>query len=271
TLELWAALLNGGRSIIVDSDTIMDAHRLSEALTRHNVTGLFLTAALFNQHVLSISDKLAQLKYVFCGGEEGSLSSFTALLEHGGSSHLIHCYGPTEVTTIATTYELKMIEKGQDRLPIGRPIGNTTVYVLDMHRQPVPIGAVGELFIGGPGVAIGYLNRPDLTVERFLPDPFSSHPGGRMYKTGDLVRSLSDGNLLFMGRSDDQVKIRGFRVELGEIESRLVEHPLVREGSVTVLGAGNDKRLVAYVVADPQEQLTHTLRTFLAGCLPEYM
>ncbi|KAG0354049.1 hypothetical protein BGZ54_001887, partial [Gamsiella multidivaricata] len=271
TFELWTALLHGGRSIIVDPDTMTNACRLSEALARHSATGLFLTTALFNQYVLSIGSHLAKLKYLFCGGEQENLDSFSALLKLGGPSHLIHCYGPTETTTYATTYEVKKIEKGQDRLPIGRPIGNTTAYVLDRHYQPVPIGAVGELFIGGPGVAIGYLNRPDLTAERFLPDPFSSRTGGRMYKTGDLVRSLPDGNLLFMGRSDDQVKIRGFRIELGEIESRLVEHPLVREGSVIVLGSGNDKRLVAYVVADPQEQLAHTLRTFLAGCLPEYM
>ncbi|KAG0348941.1 hypothetical protein BGZ54_004507, partial [Gamsiella multidivaricata] len=271
TFELWAPLLNGGRVAIIDADTSTDSHRLSEALTRHGVTIIFLITALFNQCALSIGSHLAKLRYLLCGGEQENLNSFTALLKLEGPSHLIHCYGPTETTTYATSHELKNIEKGQDRLPIGRPIGNTTVYVLDTYRQPVPIGAVGELFIGGPGVTIGYLNRPDLTAERFLPDPFSSHPGGRMYKTGDLVRSLPDGNLLFMGRSDDQVKIRGFRVELGEIESWLVEHPLVREGSFTVLGSSNDKRLVAYVVADPQEQLAHILRTFLASCLSEYM
>ncbi|KAG0346241.1 hypothetical protein BGZ54_005279, partial [Gamsiella multidivaricata] len=140
------------------------------------------------------------------------------------------------------------------------------------HRNPVPIGVVGELYIGGPGVAIGYLNRPDLTAERFLPDPFSNVPGARMYKSGDLVRYLPDGNLVFMGRNDDQVKIRGFRIELGEIEERLAEHPEVREVVVLATGeSSSEKRLVAYVASPPHENLAHSLREHLAAALPEYM
>ncbi|KAG0198376.1 hypothetical protein BGX28_008193, partial [Mortierella sp. GBA30] len=139
------------------------------------------------------------------------------------------------------------------------------------HRNPVPIDVVGELYIGGPGVANGYLNRPDLTAERFLPDPFNSVPGARMYKTGDLVRYLPGGNIVYMGRNDDQVKIRGFRIELGEIEKRLAEHPDVREVIVLAAGEGSQKRLIAYVASSDHESPARSLRNHLSGKLPEYM
>ncbi|KAF9371032.1 hypothetical protein BGX21_005286, partial [Mortierella sp. AD011] len=271
TFEVWAPLLNGGRVIIVDSDTFTTPHLLAEALERHQVTAMFITTALFNQYVHSIGAVMAKLRYILCGGEQENLESFSTLLKHGGPEHLIHCYGPTETTTFATTYEVKHISDDMDRLPIGRPIGNTYSYVLDKNRRPVPLGAVGELYLGGAGVANGYLNRPDLTAERFLSDPFSNHIGGRMYRTGDLVRYLPDGNLIFIARNDSQVKIRGFRIELGEIQARLEEHELIKEATVVVLGDGSEKRLVAYVVADVQEQLAFTLREYLTKHLPEYM
>jgi amino acid adenylation domain-containing protein len=234
TMEVWAPLLNGGRIIVIDSDTSLDAQRLAQTLSRHEVTVLFLTTALFNQHVLSIPSALARLKYLLCGGEREDPESFALLLRQGGPEHLIHCYGPTETTTFATTYEVPRFDKSANRLPIGRPIANTTIYLLDEHGQPVPRGAKGELYIGGEGVALGYLNRPELTAERFLNDPFS--PGwdeqelipteARMYRTGDLARYLPDGNIEFLGRNDSQVKIRGFRIEPGEIEARLIRRPL---------------------------------------------
>ncbi|KAF9991507.1 hypothetical protein BGZ80_009080, partial [Entomortierella chlamydospora] len=146
-----------------------------------------------------------------------------------------------------------------------------TIYVLDTQGRPVPLGAVGELCIGGAGVARGYLNRPELTSEKFPLDPFSKIQGSRMYKTGDLARYMEDGNLIFLGRNDHQVKIRGFRIELGEIEARLVEHSEVREAVVIALGDGVAKRLVAYVVAAPQEALAYNLRSHLEAVLPEYM
>ncbi|MCF7697206.1 AMP-binding protein, partial [Mycetohabitans sp. B2] len=137
--------------------------------------------------------------------------------------------------------------------------------------QPVPLGAVGELYIGGAGVARGYLNRPELTAERFVPDPFSAAPDARMYKTGDLARYLPNGNLEYLGRNDQQVKIRGFRIEPSEIEARLTEHPQVRDAVVLARGEGNEKRLIAYVVAKPNENLVSALRAHVAACLPEYM
>ncbi len=271
TFEVWAPLLNGGSVVIIDTDTFTNPHRLADALTRHKITALFLTSVLFNQYVFIIGPALAQLKYLLSGGDQANLEAFSTLLKHGGPAHLINCYGPTESTTFATTYDAIQLNERLDRLPIGRPIANTTLYLLNAEGHPVPLGAIGELYIGGAGVANGYLNRPELTAERFLPDPFSKHKDARMYKTGDLARYLPDGNLEFLGRNDHQVKIRGFRIEPGEIEARLAEHPQVRDAVVIALGEGNDKRLVAYVVAKPDEQLAHTLRAHLAARLSEYM
>ncbi|TDB41650.1 AMP-binding protein, partial [Photorhabdus luminescens] len=177
-------------------------------------------------------------------------------------------YGPTECTVDAT---LASIEPAHPYPTIGRPLANTRLYLLDNSGHPVPLGAMGELYVGGAGVARGYLNRAELTAERFLVDPFSEQPGARMYRTGDLARYLPDGNLEFLGRNDQQVKIRGFRIEPGEIEARLAEYPAVREVAVLALGDGQDKRLVAYVVADANEGLINSLREHLRSQLPDYM
>ncbi|MBV8100056.1 MAG: amino acid adenylation domain-containing protein, partial [Verrucomicrobia bacterium] len=274
TMEVWAPLLNGGRIIVIDSDTSLDAQRLAQTLSQYEVTALFLTTALFNQHVLSIPSALARLKYLLCGGEREDPESFALLLKHDGPKHLIHCYGPTETTTFATTYEVPRFDGAVHRLPIGRPIANTTTYLLDEHGQPVPRGVRGELYIGGEGVAFGYLNRPELTAERFLSDPFSPIPGARMYRTGDLARYLPDGNIEFLGRKDSQVKIRGFRIEPGEIEARLIQHPAVSEAVViTREDTPGNKRLVAYITAaqDAPQDLASALRAHLGSALPEYM
>ncbi|KAF9978020.1 hypothetical protein BGZ75_010167, partial [Mortierella antarctica] len=272
TAEVWAPLLHGGRMVIVDVETYTDPHRLAAVLDHSKATVLSLTPALMNHYVSIIGPSLSRLQYLVSGGEQGNLPVYAALLRLGGPVRLVNAYGPTEVTTDTTTYEANADTIDQlERLPIGRPISNTQAYVLDKYHNPVPLGAVGELYIGGPGVATGYLNRPDLTAERFLIDPFSKTKGARMYKSGDLVRYLSDGNLIFMGRNDDQVKIRGFRVELGEIEERLVEHPSVREAVVLAVGEGSDKRLIAYVISEPIHQLPHVMREYLGASLPEYM
>ncbi|KAG0197708.1 hypothetical protein BGX28_008785, partial [Mortierella sp. GBA30] len=271
TFEIWAPLLNGGRVTIIDTDTLTTAHLLAKALDRYKITAMFMTTALFNQYVHIIGPALAKLRFLLCGGEQENLDSFATLMKHGGPEHLVHCYGPTETTTYATTYDVKEITNNMDRLPIGRPINNTYAYVLDKYRMLVPTGAVGELYVGGAGVAIGYLNREDLTADRFLPDPFCTVPGARMYKTGDLVKYLPDGNIVFIARNDGQVKIRGFRIELGEVQARLEEHEAIKEAVVVVLGQGNEKRLVAYVVSEPQDQLAQVLREHLVERLPEYM
>ncbi|WP_187650924.1 non-ribosomal peptide synthetase, partial [Xenorhabdus indica] len=201
------------------------------------------------------------------GGEAPSRALIQALC---GRVTLFNAYGPTEITVCATTWRCPS-DYTDTAVPIGRPAANTRIYLLDKCSQPVPLGAVGELYIGGVGVARGYLNRPELTAERFLLDPFSDRPAARMYRTGDLARYLPDGNLEFLGRNDQQVKIRGFRIEPGEIEARLVEYSAVREAAVQVLGDGGDKRLVAYVVAEADEALVNRLRTHLSAVLPDYM
>ncbi|MCA1370153.1 amino acid adenylation domain-containing protein, partial [Bradyrhizobium sp. BRP14] len=290
TFEVWAPLLNGGCIVVMSATTVLDAASFSKTLEHHEVTSLFLTTALFNEYTSSIAPTLAQLKYLLCGGERSDPSAFLRLLREEGPVRLIHCYGPTETTTFAATYSVGAIQEKALRVPIGRPIANTRVYLLDGDGAPVPLGAVGELYIGGTGVAHGYLNRPELTAERFLADPFSGEADARMYRTGDLARYLPDGNIEFLGRNDDQVKIRGFRIEPGEIAARLVEHDAVRDAVVVAReDRAGQMRLVAYVVYARQDAdeaanegeagpggedpgaLAAALRAHLGARLPDYM
>ncbi|WP_262188203.1 non-ribosomal peptide synthetase, partial [Serratia ficaria] len=273
TLEVWAALLNGGALVVMAPEVVMDAELLATALQRQRITTLFLTTALFNQYVQSIAATLAQLKYLISGGEKEDPGAYARLLQERGPVRLIHAYGPTETTTFATTAQIEHAE-GCVRLPIGKPVGNTRAYLLDGRGRPVPIGAVGELHIGGVGVALGYLNRPALTAERFLSDPFNPIGGSRMYRTGDLARYLPDGNIEYQGRNDQQVKLRGFRIEPGEIEVQLAASPWVREAAVQVCSAAHNPRLVAWIVpaADADRAaLPGQLRAHLSDRLPDYM
>nr|WP_320204182.1 non-ribosomal peptide synthetase [Serratia marcescens] len=273
TMEVWAALLNGGALVVIAPEVMMEAERLAAELQRHRITTLFLTTALFNQYVHSISGALAQLKYLISGGEKEDPGAYARLLQERGPVHLIHAYGPTETTTFATTARIERAE-GEERLPIGKPIGNTRAYLLDARGRPVPMGAVGELHIGGVGVALGYLNRPELTAQRFLSDPFNPVGGGRMYRTGDLARYLPDGSLEYQGRCDQQIKLRGFRIEPGEIEVQLAASPWVREAVVQVCSTEHHPRLVAWIVptADvDRSALQGQLRAYLSERLPEYM
>ncbi|MVT71206.1 amino acid adenylation domain-containing protein [Bradyrhizobium pachyrhizi] len=282
TFEVWAPLLNGGCIIAIDAATVRDPPSFARALEQYRVTSLFLTTALFNQYTSSIAPALAQLKYLLCGGERGDLASFLRLLKEQGPVRLIHCYGPTETTTFATVWNCPADFDGSV-VPIGRPIANTRVYLLDGHGAPVPFGAVGELYIGGAGVARGYLNRPELTAERFIASPFVE--GDRLYRTGDLGRYLPDGNIEFLGRNDDQVKIRGYRIEPGEIVAKLCEHAFVREAVVVARQSrAGDRHLIAYVVCAPETGAAETgsdagdrgglagaLRAHLSSRLPDYM
>jgi amino acid adenylation domain-containing protein len=220
---------------------------------------------------------LPSLRLVILGGERALPDRITAWQQQVGQRvRLFNTYGPTEATIVATRWELPESAEGCTALsdvPIGRPIANVQVYVLDRHLRPVAVGVAGELHIGGVGVARGYLNSPELTAERFIPDPFSSEPGSRLYKTGDLVRYRPDGNLKFLGRLDDQTKVRGFRVEPEEIEAALRQHAAVRENVVVARDNGQGShRLVAYVVAAHEPAPTVSeLRGFLEEKLPEYM
>ncbi|TYO66119.1 amino acid adenylation domain-containing protein, partial [Bradyrhizobium hipponense] len=279
TLEVWAPLLHGSSLIAIPYTNVLEPEVLRSLVQQHRITVLHLTAGLFRQSANDLGPVLASLRLLLVGGDAVDVAAVARVLRQNRPQHLLHCYGPTETTTFATVCEINAIDERFQRLPIGRPIANTQVYLLDGHAEPVPFGAVGELYIGGAGVAHGYLNRPELTAERFVADPFSAEAGARMYRTGDLARYLPDGNLEFLGRNDDQVKIRGFRIEPGEIAARLVEHAFVRDAIVVAQqDRTGEKRLVAYVVAAAEHageaegsDLAGTLRAHVSARLPDYM
>jgi arthrofactin-type cyclic lipopeptide synthetase C len=272
TMDIWGPLLNGGRVVIIDHQTLLDPNAFGRELSASGATVLFVTTALFNQYVQLIPQALKGLRILLCGGERGDPAAFRRLLAEAPALRIVHCYGPTETTTYATTFEVQAVAENADSVPIGGPIGNTQVYVLDAYQHPVPMGVTGELYIGGQGVALGYLNRPDLTAEKFLRDPFSDKPGALLYRTGDLARWLAPGQLDCIGRNDDQVKIRGFRIELGEIENRLLNCPGIKEAVVLARRDGQDTpRLVAYYTAQAGLLDSAGLHAQLHARLPEYM
>ncbi|SOS20803.1 non-ribosomal peptide synthetase [Pseudomonas cerasi] len=274
TMEVWGALLNGGQLLVIEHTTLIDPTRFSAALRQGNVSVLFLTSALFNQYVQLIPEALAGLRLLLSGGERADTASFRTLLAQAPGLHLLNVYGPTETTTFATASDVRTLDDNAESIPIGRPIGNTTVYVLDAHQHLTPLGAIGELYIGGDGVALGYLNRPDLTAEKFIADPFSDQPGAVMYRTGDLGRWLEGGQLECLGRNDDQVKIRGFRIELGEIVNCLHQLPGIREAVVLAReDEPGNVRLVAYFTSrlDTEAPAPEQMRAHLQANLPEYM
>ena len=271
TLEVWGALLNGGCVVVIPQDTLLEPRRFAEALGHHEVSVLWLTVGLFNQYADVLGDAFGKLRYLIVGGDALDAHVVTRVLRSHPPEHFLNGYGPTEATTFALTYEVPRDASPGMEIPLGRPISNTRVYVLDARRELVPVGVVGELYVGGDGVAHGYLNRPELTAERFLPDPFVNDASARLYRTGDLGRLRSDGNVEFLGRADTQVKLRGFRVELGEVEARLSNLAGVLE--VVVLAQetrAGGKRLVAYYRGDeaPEPEL---LREHTAAELPAYM
>ncbi|NHB62062.1 non-ribosomal peptide synthetase [Photorhabdus sp. RW14-46] len=271
TFEVWAPLLNGGALVVIDHTTLLTPPEFVQALDRYQINILWLSVGLFNRLAAELSPVLPQLKNLIVGGDILDPYVISQVLRNNPPQQLLNAYGPTEGTTFTTTYRIETLPTGATNIPIGRPIANTRVYLLDEQGLPVPLGRMGEIYVGGDGVACGYLNRPELTAERFLVDPFSDVPDARMYRTGDLARYLPDGNLEFLGRNDQQVKIRGFRIEPGEIEARLVEYSAVREAVVLVLGEGQDKQLVAYVLAESDNELPTHLREHLSARLPDYM
>ncbi|HVS00351.1 MAG TPA: amino acid adenylation domain-containing protein, partial [Thermoanaerobaculia bacterium] len=268
TLEIWGPLLNGGRLALFPGQRA-SLEDLAGAVARQGVTSLWLTAGLFHQMVDHQLDGLRSLTQLLAGGDVVSPAHARRALEVLPGLTLINGYGPTEGTTFTCCHAMTVPAAIGDTVPIGQPISNTRAYVLDSGLRPVPVGVWGELYAGGDGVARGYLDRPDLTAERFVPDPFVEEPGGRLYRTGDLVRWRLDGTLEFLGRRDGQVKVRGFRIELGEIEAALAAHPGVRQ-AVAVLRRDRDAdpRLVAYVTGSARAS---ELRPFLLGRLPEPM
>ncbi len=273
TFEIFTALMNGASMVAVDQETLLDPAAFADLVQRSGVTFLHMVSGVVANHAPALRGKLHRVRYLLTGGDRLDIRAARSILEESGIGCLLFTYGPTEATTFATCETVHRIGDDVAALAIGRPIANARVYLLDARRQPVPLGAVGEVWIGGAGVARGYLHRPDLTAERFLPDPFDAQPGARMYKTGDLARQRTDGAIEYLGRNDLQVKIRGFRIELGEIEARLGRCAGVREAVVLARESGNGgKRLVAYLTAhDGAELELNRIRTELQAGLPEYM
>jgi amino acid adenylation domain-containing protein len=272
-LEIFLPLTVGARVVMVSRETASDGNTLLERLTGSGATVMQATPATWRLLLEAGWEGGDRLK-VLCGGEALPKQLADQVLQR--SSSLWNMYGPTEATIWSTVHK---VEPATDTapdggpVPIGRPIANTTVYVLDSHLRPVPVGVGGELHIGGEGLARGYLGRPELTAEKFIPDPFDGGPVARLYKTGDLARYRSDGSLEYLGRLDDQVKVRGFRIELGEIETVLDRHPAVRRAIVAAReGILGDKQLAAYVVPGSQPSgLLTELKGYLQKKLPAHM
>ena len=272
TLEVWAPLLNGGAVVIIENAVLLDPGRFGAALARHAVTVLWLTVGLFNEYANRLAAPIAQLRYLIVGGDKLDPEVIRRVLRNNPPQHLLNGYGPTETTTFAATHEIRSVAPGARSIPIGAPIANTQIYLLDEQLRPAPIGAAGEIYIGGDGLAHGYLNRPELSAASFLPNPFKPGQDERMYKSGDRGRWMPDGNIEFLGRHDLQVKIRGFRIDIGEIESVLARHAAVQQCAVIARQEhGAETRLLAYVVVAGAAPETAVLRTHLALHLPEYM
>ena len=282
-ISVWqflSTLLVGGRVIIFGDDIVYDPSRLLNEVHCHGVSILEIVPSMMR----ALLDELARrkdarsdlpaLRWMIATGEELPPEICVRWFEQYSTIPLLNAYGPTECSDDVTHYFLSQPPSdGVVRLPVGRPVANMQMYVLDAMLSAVPVGVSGELHVGGVGVGRGYLNRPELTAEKFIPDPFSSQPGARLYRTGDLGRYLNDGNIEFLGRIDHQVKIRGFRIELGEIEAALSAIPDVREAVVVIKELKpNDKSLVAYVVTARKSALEMSeAQSFLKERLPEYM
>lgn len=266
TLEIWGPLLNGGKLIIPEGGTNLD--RIASAVKTEGVTTLWLTSGLFNLMIEEHAESLTGLRNLLAGGDVLSVPHVKKALAALPATKLINGYGPTENTTFTTCHHITREDLARPSIPIGRPISNTSAFILDPRLNPVPAGIRGELFTGGDGLALGYHSDAALTAEKFI-----EHPRfGRLYRTGDLCRWSADGTIEFIGRTDHQVKVRGFRIEPGEIETVLVSHPEVRGAKVAVRGAGSDKRIFAWVrPVDGSGISSETLADFLSHLLPPFM
>jgi amino acid adenylation domain-containing protein len=268
-LELWGSLLNGGR-LVLPPPGLPSFSQLASLMKEQHVTVAWFTSGLFNQLIEELPESVEHLRLLITGGDVASAPHIKRGLRFLRHGRLINGYGPTENCTFSTTYTVPREYDGLSAIPIGRPVANSQCYVLDGELKPVGIGVPGELFVGGDGLALGYLNSPELTAEKFIPHPFEA--GARIYRTGDLVRYREDGNIDFLGRIDAQVKIRGYRVEPGEIELALKQHPGVSECAVVAKAFSGGKRLTAYIVPRSSGSATAAdYRSFLSSRLPDYM
>jgi len=269
-LELFLPLINGGRVVIASRETAVDGQRLAEKLAESRATVMQATPSTWRVLLAAGWTGGAELK-ILCGGEALDWPLANQLIERCGE--IWNMYGPTETTVWSTLYNVEKTSTRSNVVSIGRPLDNTELYVLDSNMQLLPIGVDGELYIGGAGLSRGYWRGPNLTADRFLPHPFSDRPGARLYRTGDVARYLSDGNVQYVGRADQQVKVRGYRIELEEVEAVLNEQPQVHESVVIVReDEPGDRRLVGYVVPEPEQNFSEAdARRYLRERLPEYM
>jgi aspartate racemase len=274
TFEIWGPLLHGGRCVLFP-ERVPTIAGLGDVLRANKVSILWLTSSLFNSVMDHNPRALREVKQLLIGGEALSAAHVRYAVDALPETQIINGYGPTEGTTFTCCYPIPPLSVANaTSIPIGKPISNTRVYILGPHQQPVPVGVAGELYIGGDGLARGYLNEPQLTAERFIPDPFSDDPSDRLYRSGDIARYRADGNIEFLGRADDQVKIRGHRIEPGEVEAALKMLPVVGNAAVVVNEeVSGNKRLVAYwVPAEARKDGSEdVMRTALRRVLPEYM
>ncbi|HEX6036972.1 non-ribosomal peptide synthetase, partial [Longimicrobium sp.] len=270
TMEVWGPLLNGGCSVVIPRETVLSPSALAARVRDGEVTTLFLTTALFNEVAREAPEAFTGRDVLF-GGEAAEPDAVRLALE-AKPRHLANLYGPTENSTLSTYQPVASVADDAVSIPIGRPVANSCAYVLDGRMQPCPVGVPGELCVDGDGLARGYVGRPALTAEKFVPDPYGP-PGARIYRTGDRARWLPDGVLEFLGRADEQVKVRGFRIEPAEIEAALRTLPHVHEAAVVARGpAGGDRALAAYVVPHHGTELdVAALREALGTRLPAYM
>ncbi|MFY9555779.1 MAG: amino acid adenylation domain-containing protein, partial [Blastocatellia bacterium] len=273
---IFQSLFTGGCLHIIAQDRAADAEALADYFTRYAIDCLKIVPSHLEALLMSPNPgAVLPRALLILGGEAPSPALIDKIMKHAQKCSVFNHYGPTETTVGVLTGRVRGddSERRSSTVPLGRPLANTQVYVLNQYLQPAPSGCLGELCIGGKNVARGYLRRPDQTAERFIPDPFAREPGVRLYRTGDIVRHTHDGEIEFVGRMDDQIKIRGFRVEIGEIEAALRQHEAVREALVLAKeDERGDKRLVAYTVCDGrQEPTSDELRSYLNEHLPAYM
>jgi amino acid adenylation domain-containing protein len=269
--EIFGPLLQGVPSLIVPDDIMYEPEQMLQTLATHRVTRIVLVPTLLRfllENVPDLENRIPALQFWITSGEAITTELARRFAERLPKATLLNLYGSSEVAGDVTSY---VINNSQflERIPIGRPIANTRLYVLDRDANPVPIGIPGEIYVGGDSLAHGYLNDDALTVQKFLPDPFSTGRGARLYRTGDLGRFLPDGNLEFLGRVDNQIKIRGVRIELNEIESILQTHPAIHSAAVAMIGASGDERLIGYVVPHDGAPKPEDLRRFLQDKVPD--
>jgi amino acid adenylation domain-containing protein len=270
TFEIWGALLNGGRLVLMPQET-SSLEDLLRAVRQYGVTTLWLTAGLFHLMVDEHPGGLRSLRQLLAGGDVLSARHSRIFLEHAPETTLINGYGPTENTAFTCCHIIRAGDSIPESIPIGKPVSNTRVYILDQDMNPVPAGEIGELYAGGDGLARGYLNASEPNSSKFLNDPFGDQPKQRMYRTGDLARWRSDGSIEYLGRLDDQVKILGHRIEPAEIESAILRQGQVKQACVVARIENGSKRLVAYFVPISSAVTPERLRDFIASQLPQHM